>query len=383
VSRVAAGRVRIWAVTSQQGVGPVVSVICMTEFEDEKKIAQQVQRLMWDGWSDSAIVIAMGAKYPSLLRDEVLRQAAVGRRGELPPFSPEHLGRLRLVLRRSRREYLRDAAHAQRLAAGLGGDEDQITHLGEVKESPVVRFSTTQPEIDNVFGSALPDEDVLGDAAGVARGRTYLLGGERGAGKTRLFTALAIIMVERLGMKVVVQTLEMSKGEYKNLVMSMYRAAGIEPKHVENFYVLRNFSWRRQVQAIKEIAPDWAVVDSFSMMPGHKKEDMIDDVLTNYKLAMGTKTSALFVNHLAKDGTIGGSSYLQHSVDACMQLSRDPAREWETVQEGAEDYLSDRLLFKNDKNRMGPSGASCSIQHFLGRLRVVPSPEEAPVRLAV
>ncbi len=221
----------------------------------------------------------------------------------------------------------------------------------QIQEVPVTRISTGFRELDLVFGeNPLYDATgrVIGASAGPARGKIGLLCGEPGVGKTKYYTAQAIVWTEQMGLKVGIFQGEMTAGEYKELYMSINRANGFVPKNLANFHVFKSRKHEDHCTAISDLGLDVFIWDSFPYLYKTKTEVDIDNLVENVKNACVGKCVAWMVAHLNEKGKIKGNNRMQYAVDATYLMKK-------------ETILGDGVFsIESEKQRQGkPNKAYC------------------------
>lgn len=241
------------------------------------------------------------------------------------------------------------------------GQTVQITTMNDVEESFTNRICIGVPELDAIFGSTqVYEKDAAGqfqlieELWGIARGKLVCIGGGEGAGKTRLYMTIAIMLIMR-GLKVVVFQLEMTNAELMELAVLICRGHGVEltEEQKSRLYIFgkgdpRNFHPAYQAQVVAEIGPDLAVVDSYWLMKDRRTDDDINKLVDQWKNAIGEVTAAWFVCPLNERGVIKGNNHIRYMTDGWMALEKT--------------HVDGVVRLKNGKNRNGKP-TECFLQH--------------------
>ncbi len=185
------------------------------------------------------------------------------------------------------------------------------------------RIITSDKEFNRVMGG------------GITRGSLTLLGGEPGVGKSTLLLQVVL------------------SSEYKSLYVSgeeslkqiKLRANRINITNT-NCFILNETHLNNLFTEIKEIKPDFVVIDSIQTLKIENIDSpagtisqirQVTSELIDY--AKKTNTPVILVGHITKDGQIAGPKILEHMVDTVLNF------------EGDKDHIY-RIL-RSQKNRFG------------------------------
>lgn len=348
----------------------------------------EIAKLMDRGWTDDQIFVLIGNTHcPEVFEDDEERRHAAncsGRAAQLegggiPAYDQEAAHLLRADIRRLRREHQPNSMAV----------DDQVVALSAVQEAVTNRLPTLIPSLDEMLGSTKRYNDqfeVIGETFGLPLGKLGLLGGEEGAGKTRFYTALAIRLImmhmhlpHEQRVPVVVFQGEMSPEEYKELAMSMCRASGVQLSDEAQCYLLcsKSRSHTYQTTLVKNgcpvrlpsgqevlMKPRLAIVDSFPMIMGSRSAAGIEDIVFQWKKALGQYCSGLMLAHLNKEGKIKGNNLISYLVDNVytMRIEQDL-----NAQHG-DGFIS----ITSGKARSGKRNAKVYCRHVRGTMRFLP-----------
>lgn len=200
--------------------------------------------------------------------------------------------------------------------------------ISKVEMKKYARFNTGWKEFDRVVGG------------GITRGSLTLIGGEPGIGKsTLLMEVCGALLSEKQAEKVLYVSGEESEAQ----IAGRSKRLGITS---EEFYIFHETRWERVVEAIKEIKPDFLVLDSIQTTVSGQLDSpagtmsQIREVtyeLMNHAKSMGL--TCFIIGHVTKEGSIAGPKILEHMVDTVVYFEGD-------------QYGQYRLL-RSMKNRFG------------------------------
>lgn len=218
--------------------------------------------------------------------------------------------------------------------------------LSDISTSKEYRLNIGSIEFNRVLGG------------GLVPGSVILLGGEPGIGKSTLVLQIALHLNLR--------TLYVS-GEESEKQIKM-RAERVYPNN-QTCYILTETKTQNIFRQIKEIDPDFLVIDSIQTLHSDYIESSAGSIsqikeCTSelIQFAKATNTPVLLIGHITKEGNIAGPKILEHMVDTVLQF------------EGDRNYVY-RIL-RSLKNRFG-STSELGIFEMQGNgLREVNNPSE-------
>lgn len=200
--------------------------------------------------------------------------------------------------------------------------------ISTVELKRYARLGTGRNEFDRVVGG------------GITRGSLTLIGGEPGIGKS---TLLMEVCGALLAEKQVEKILYVSGEESESQVAERCRRLGVKS---EEFYIFHETRWERVAEAIKEIKPDFLVIDSIQTTVSGQLDSPAGTMSqireVTYELMNQTKAQGLtcfIIGHVTKEGSIAGPKILEHMVDTVIYFEGD-------------QYGQYRLL-RSMKNRFG------------------------------
>lgn len=219
--------------------------------------------------------------------------------------------------------------------------------LNAVETSEEPRIDLHDGELNRVLGG------------GLVPGSLVLLGGEPGIGKSTL------ILQTVLGLNNI-KTLYIS-GEESSRQLKM-RADRISAGN-ENCYILCETNMEQIFVNIKNLQPDFVVVDSIQTIYSENIESSPGSVsqvrecaASILKFAKETSTPVVLIGHINKEGSIAGPKVLEHIVDAVLQF------------DGDQHYMY-RIL-RSIKNRFGSTAELGIYEMRQNGLREVSNPSE-------
>ncbi|MGB9823659.1 MAG: DNA repair protein RadA [Candidatus Hydrothermia bacterium] len=200
------------------------------------------------------------------------------------------------------------------------------TSLKEIKTTDFKKVPTGIYEFDRVLdGGIVPSSFIL-------------IGGDPGIGKSTLLLEVSRRFSEK-GYKV----LYVSGEESLEQVKLRCERLGINS---ENIYLMNEQDLTRILEAVEEIKPSFAIVDSIQTIFKPEMDQVIGSVsqvrecgAELLRLAKEGGTTVIVVGHVTKDGTLAGPKTLEHMVDVVLYLE-------------GEKNLNLRIL-RATKNRFG------------------------------
>jgi len=180
--------------------------------------------------------------------------------------------------------------------------------LDAVESGEERRLVTADPELNRVLGG------------GIVPGSLVLVAGEPGIGKSTLFLQNALAQPK-------LRTLYIS-GEESAQQIKM-RADRLGLQH-DDFYLLTETVTQSIFQEIKQVKPQWVIVDSIQTLqsnfidasPGSVSQ--IRECAAEFqRFAKETNTPVFLIGHITKEGSIAGPKILEHMVDTVLQFEGD------------------------------------------------------------
>lgn len=179
--------------------------------------------------------------------------------------------------------------------------------ISDISTSKEYRLNIGNIEFNRVLGG------------GLVPGSVVLLGGEPGIGKSTLVLQIALHLNLR--------TLYVS-GEESEKQIKM-RAERIYPNN-KTCYILTETKTQNIFKQIKEIAPDFLVIDSIQTLHSDYIESSAGSIsqirectAELIQFAKATNIPVLLIGHITKEGNIAGPKILEHMVDTVLQFEGD------------------------------------------------------------
>ena len=179
--------------------------------------------------------------------------------------------------------------------------------ISDISTSKEYRLNIGNIEFNRVLGG------------GLVPGSVVLLGGEPGIGKSTLVLQIALYLNLR--------TLYVS-GEESEKQIKM-RAERIYPNN-KTCYILTETKTQNIFKQIKEIAPDFLVIDSIQTLHSDYIESSAGSIsqirectAELIQFAKATNIPVLLIGHITKEGNIAGPKILEHMVDTVLQFEGD------------------------------------------------------------
>lgn len=200
--------------------------------------------------------------------------------------------------------------------------------ISKIELKKYARLSTGKKEFDRVMGG------------GITRGSLTLIGGEPGIGKsTLLMEVCGALLVEKQAQKILYVSGEESEAQ----VAERCKRLGVTS---EDFYIFHETRWERVLESLREIKPDFLVLDSIQTTVSSQLDSPAGTMTqireVTYELMNQTKALGLtcfIIGHVTKEGSIAGPKILEHMVDTVIYFEGD-------------QYGQYRLL-RSMKNRFG------------------------------
>lgn len=192
---------------------------------------------------------------------------------------------------------------------GQGSSPKTISSIN-IEKFP--RFHTGIKEFDRVMGG------------GVTRGSLTLIGGEPGIGKSTLLMEVCGNLLEKNEVK---KILYVSGEESESQIAQRSKRLGITS---ESFYIFHETRWERVLESLKEIKPDFLVIDSIQTTVSGQLDSPAGSLSqireVTYELMNQAKSLGLtcfVIGHVTKEGSIAGPKILEHMVDTVVYFEGD------------------------------------------------------------
>ncbi len=174
------------------------------------------------------------------------------------------------------------------------------------------RFQTGTKEFDRVMGG------------GITRGSLTLIGGEPGIGKSTILMEVCGNLLEKNEVK---KILYVSGEESESQIAQRSKRLGITS---ESFYIFHETKWERVLEALKDIKPDFLVIDSIQTTVSGQLDSPAGTLSqireVTYELMNQAKSLGLtcfVIGHVTKEGSIAGPKILEHMVDTVVYFEGD------------------------------------------------------------
>lgn len=184
--------------------------------------------------------------------------------------------------------------------------------ISKIEMKKYDRLKTGRSEFDRVVGD------------GITRGSLTLIGGEPGIGKSTLLMEICGSLIQE---KQVSRILYVSGEESDAQVASRCKRLGITS---EEFFIYHETRWERIVEAIKDIKPEFLVLDSIQTTVSGQLDSPAGTMSqireVTYELMNQAKVLGLtcfIIGHVTKEGSIAGPKILEHMVDTVIYFEGD------------------------------------------------------------
>jgi DNA repair protein RadA/Sms len=199
--------------------------------------------------------------------------------------------------------------------------------ISAIDPQEIKRLLTGMDEFDRVLGGGIVTHSVI------------LIGGEPGVGKSTLLLEVSAVLSEK-GKKVLYYSGEESAVQIK------IRAERLAI-HSDNIYLFTIGTLEDLQRHVKEIKPDFLIVDSIQTITSKKISSLSGSVSSlRYvtaaiiELAKKNAMTVFIIGHITKDGQLAGPKTLEHMVDAVLYFQGE--------------MQTDIRLLRAEKNRFGP-----------------------------
>ncbi|MGK0368110.1 MAG: DNA repair protein RadA/Sms [Thermoproteota archaeon] len=187
----------------------------------------------------------------------------------------------------------------------------KVKKLSEITKDDSSKFLIGMAEFDRVVGN------------GLTKGSLTLIGGEPGIGKSTLLMSVASKILSSPKFKVLYISGEESESQIAQ------RAERLKI-YSENLLILNEKSWKVIDEAIKEVKPDFLVLDSIQTTI-HTDIQAVAGSISQIRevtselmdVAKNRMITVLVVGHVTKDGAIAGPKVLEHMVDTVIYFEGD------------------------------------------------------------
>lgn len=237
----------------------------------------------------------------------------------------------------------------RRIRTSLTGEKTRPTKIADVVPKKEPRVKTKLGELNRVLGG------------GVVPGSLMLIGGDPGIGKSTLLLQVSQQLAE-IGGKVLYVSGEESAEQIK---MRAERLGSIDTE----FYLYAETDMSEISRSIREIEPDYVIIDSIQTMTQPDITSVAGSVSqvreTTAELLKIAKTNGIaifIVGHVTKEGSIAGPRMLEHMVDTVLYFE-------------GEKHHSFRIL-RAVKNRFGSTNEIGIFEMQENGLKEVVNPSE-------
>ena len=211
---------------------------------------------------------------------------------------------------------------------GNGAKVAKAQSITDIVEEEVFRFSSLDPELDNVLGG------------GVVPGSLTLIGGSPGVGKSTLLLKVGA-NIASLGKNVLYVTGEESAGQIK------LRANRLKSNE-EKLYLLSEIRLEQILVELEHREYEFIIIDSIQTIyseaigsaPGSVTQ-VRQITFELMRIAKEREIAIFIIGHITKEGSIAGPRVLEHMVDTVLYFEGDSSQEL-------------RIL-RGFKNRFGPT----------------------------
>lgn len=194
----------------------------------------------------------------------------------------------------------------------ISGGQSSPKTISSINIEKFPRFHTGTKEFDRVMGG------------GITRGSLTLIGGEPGIGKS---TILMEVCGKLLDNNQVKKILYVSGEESESQIAQRSKRLGITS---ESFYIFHETRWERVLESLKEIKPEFLVIDSIQTTVSGQLDSPAGTLSqireVTYELMNQAKSLGLtcfVIGHVTKEGSIAGPKILEHMVDTVVYFEGD------------------------------------------------------------
>jgi len=200
--------------------------------------------------------------------------------------------------------------------------------ITQIQEDEITRFSSNDPELDNVLGG------------GIVPGSLTLIGGSPGVGKSTLLLKTAA-NIAKSGKNVLYVTGEESAGQIK------LRAKRLKANEA-NLFLLSEIRLEQIIAELEHRSYQFLIIDSIQTIysetitsaPGSVTQ-VRQITFELMRIAKQKELATFIIGHITKEGSIAGPRVLEHMVDTVLYFEGDSSQEL-------------RIL-RGFKNRFGPT----------------------------
>lgn len=198
------------------------------------------------------------------------------------------------------------------LKPNVPGGQSSPKTISNINVEKFPRFNTGTKEFDRVMGG------------GITRGSLTLIGGEPGIGKSTILMEVCGMLLEKEQVK---KILYVSGEESESQIAQRSKRLGITS---ESFYIFHETRWERVLEALKDIKPDFLVIDSIQTTVSGQLDSPAGTLSqireVTYELMNQAKSLGLtcfVIGHVTKEGSIAGPKILEHMVDTVVYFEGD------------------------------------------------------------
>ena len=184
--------------------------------------------------------------------------------------------------------------------------------INEVSTTETPRIKTQYEEFNRVLGG------------GIVPGSLVLIGGDPGIGKSTLLLQVSGQLAPKQ------RVLYVSGEESATQIKLRANRLGIKG---DNFYLYPETNMDKIRQNIKELKPDYVVIDSVQTMQEPEMDSVIGSVsqirevtADLMKVAKANGVTIFVVGHVTKGGALAGPKILEHMVDTVLYFEGDQRR---------------------------------------------------------
>lgn len=194
----------------------------------------------------------------------------------------------------------------------ISGGQSSPKTISSINIEKFPRFHTGTKEFDRVMGG------------GITRGSLTLIGGEPGIGKSTILMEVCGKLLENNQVK---KILYVSGEESESQIAQRSKRLGITS---ECFYIFHETRWERVLESLKEIKPEFLVIDSIQTTVSGQLDSPAGTLSqireVTYELMNQAKSLGLtcfVIGHVTKEGSIAGPKILEHMVDTVVYFEGD------------------------------------------------------------
>jgi DNA repair protein RadA/Sms len=188
-----------------------------------------------------------------------------------------------------------------------------VFKLSEIEEEEIYRIPTGFDALDRIYGGNDNGINYVPEY-GLPLGKISVWSGPSGIGKTRIAISITSNVCNTFRFPVLMFQNEVPPSEFKYWVKG-------KVNNPELYFVSNYSSLESQMEAIRQVKPRLAIVDSINMIDGFSNPTHIRDIMTKYKEVVGKeRCHVIFIGHMNKLGDLKGNNDVEYLADIMATL---------------------------------------------------------------